>query len=148
VLGGVKVELNMKLIELRKEAGLLLEAVASAVNISEEHYEAMERGFEIPTKEQLLQLALFLGSTLDYLEGKVSEKDCVVVSLDIEGKKAEFGCIVSPLHGSFTYGDMITNIDKILSKPDFSGREQIEFLRDHLAKLDPSGIAYTSPFAS
>lgn len=60
-------EIGTRIAKLRKENGLTQEQMAEELNISASYLGKIERGIQAPSLPLLIELAVFLKSTTDYL---------------------------------------------------------------------------------
>lgn len=77
----------IRLFELRTEKGLSQREISKIFNISQGTYNNWENGKTQPSIEQLIQLAEYFGTSVDYLIGKSNDYYDTVPTLEHDIKK-------------------------------------------------------------
>ena len=65
---------HLRLRQLRKEKGETQVQTAAAIEITEQHYQRLERGTNFPSMENAWKLADHFGVSIDYLVGRSDER--------------------------------------------------------------------------
>ncbi len=68
-------QFHERLRELRKEKKETQVQVAAAIEITEQHYQRLERGVNLPSLENAWKLADHFGVSIDYLVGRSEKRE-------------------------------------------------------------------------
>ena len=138
---------NEKLKELRKKHQLTQEQLAEKISVSRNAIAKWESGAGLPDIENMKNLALFFGVSVDYLVGNVSEQEISLaqkfhyaefgaallgIALGIVARNLEFGLVVTLLLPSLLYA-----AEKIVLDWNYQQKRNTKARQDNLKDVLP-----------
>lgn len=136
-----------KLKELRKKSGLTQEQLAEKLSVSRQAVAKWENNLGMPDVDNLKNIALFFGVSVDYLVGNVTDKD---ISLAKKFKYAEamgaaLGLLLGFVAQNFEFGFVMTMmipsvicvVEKIALDISYQKKQESALQRENLKSILP-----------
>jgi transcriptional regulator with XRE-family HTH domain len=106
-------ELNNKIIDLRNEIGKTQSQLADDLDISRSTIAMIESGERKPGYDLLMKIADYFNISLDYLLGRVEEKDSIVVKHVVEGRDIKLEVDMKEYPDGLTHEQVVEILEKL-----------------------------------